>query len=179
VVFKRINKAYKQQKELTPVLDKYRLELERIRDLYELVKNEKALEGANVSEPLTRLKQLEDKLCHWIAKVDPGDKNSLRRFADQLVSGQNDRKKLDGIMRDLDRVKDDLNLVIDVHQARMSYNISQAVVTNSNGTIKVSQKPKKSRNTAGGANITVPTQVRTNGKDIDRLRISCTTDLAK
>lgn len=166
MVFNRVNKAYKRQKELTAVLDKYRLELERIRGLAESVRNEKALEEANVSGSLTRLKELEDKLCSWLAKVDPGDKNSLRRFADQLVRGQSDRKKLDDIMRDLDRVKCDLNLVIDMHQVRMSYNISQTVVTNSNGTVSVHQK---GRSTAGRANVTVPTQARTNGKDIDRI----------
>jgi hypothetical protein len=169
VIFKRVSKAYKQQKGLTVLLDKHRLELERIRDLSESVRNEKALKGAKVSEPLTRLKQHEIELCGWLAKVDPGDKKSLRRFADQLVHGEGDRKKLDSIMKDLDRVKDDLTLVMNMHSVRMSYNIRQVVAINGNKTVRVNQKLEKNRSTAGGANVIASTQARTNSKDINRI----------
>jgi hypothetical protein len=169
VIFKRVSKAYKQQKELTVFLDKHRLELERIRNLSESVRNEKALKGAKVSEPLTRLKQLEVELCGWLTKVDPRDRKSLRRFADQLLHGEGDRKKLDGIMKDLDRVKNDLTLVMNMHSARMSYNIRQAVVIKSNETVRVNQKSEKNGSTAGGANVTAPTQARTKSKDINRI----------
>lgn len=168
VVFKRVSAAYKHQKELTAVLDKYGHVLETIKVLAGSVRNEKALETANVSEPLTRLRELEGKLCSWLAKVEPGDKTALRLFAGQLVHGQADRKKLDDIMRDLYRVKHDLSLVISMHQVRVSHDISQAVSTKSSGAAR-SQKPKKSRRTDGEANATVPTGARTKGKDSDRI----------
>lgn len=130
-IFIRIKKAYKRHKELASILEKYTHELKRIRDLAESVRTEKALEGAKVTDPLARLKELEQKLCKWLTKVDPGDKTSLRRFADQLVRGQDDRKKLDDIMHDLDRVKSDLNLVIEMHHARGLYKIRRAVSSKS------------------------------------------------
>jgi hypothetical protein len=146
-------------------LDKYRLELEEIRDLAESVRNVKSLEGADVSGPLTKLNELEGKLCGWLAKVDPGDKNSLRRFADQLVHGQADRKKLDDIMRDLYRVKHNLSHVTGIHHIKMSHKV---VVTKNNGATR-SQKPKKSSSIAGESNVTVPTQMGTNSKGSDRI----------
>jgi len=94
--------------------------------------------------------------------VDPSNKSSLRQFADQLVRGKEDRKKLDNIMANLDRVKKDLSLVIDMHQVKISYNISQAVGKKGKGTIRVDQKPKSSRSTASRVNVTAPTQKWTN-----------------
>jgi hypothetical protein len=146
-------------------LDKYRLELEEIRDLAESVRNVKSLEGADVSGPLTRLNELEGKLCGWLAKVDPGDKNSLRRFADQLVHGQADRKKVDDIMRDLYRVKHNLSHVIGIHHIKMSHKVA---VTKTNRVVR-SQKPEKNPSIAGESNVTVPTQAGTNSTGSDRI----------
>jgi hypothetical protein len=167
-VLKRVIKAYKQHKGLADVLTKYRRELERVRDLSESVRNEKALKKAKVSEPLTRLKELEGKLCDWLANVDPGDKKSLRRFADQLSRGQDDRKKLDDIMKELDRIKSDLQLAINMHHTTMSHDIRKAVVPKSKNATRASRKPEKNHSNAGESNLAVRTKVQTNSKDIDR-----------
>jgi hypothetical protein len=170
VILKSISRAYKQQKGLTDFLDKFRLELEGIRDLIESVKNEKALKAAKVSEPLTNLKKLEGKLCNWLAEVEPGNKKSLRQFADQLIRGQDDRKKLDHIMKDLDRAKNNLLLAISMHQTTVTQNIRDAVNTKSNKTIRVSQKAKKTRGVSVRPNIMVLRRAKTNSKYINRVR---------
>ncbi len=170
MILKSIRKAYKQHKGLTGFLFEYRLELERIQDLIESVKNEKALKGAKVSEPLTSLKHLEGKLCDWLAKVDPGDKKSLRQFADQLLRGQDDRKKLDHIMKDLDRAKNNLLLALSMHHSTVVHSIGQVVDTKSSKTIRLSQKVKTNRSTIGRANIIVPIVASTSSKDTNRIR---------
>lgn len=167
MILKSIRKAYKQHKGLTDFLVEYRRELEGIQDLIESVKNEKALKGAKVSEPLTSLKHLEGKLCDWLAKVDPGDKKSLRQFADQLLRGQDDRKKLDHIMKDLDRAKNNLLLALSMHHSTVVHSIGQAVDTKSNKTIRLSQNAKTNRSTTGRANIIVPTVASTDTQSSD------------
>ena len=163
-ILKRASKAYKQQKGLTVFLDEYRRELERIRDLSRSVKNEKAFKGAKVSEPLTRLEKLEEKLCKWLAKVDPGDKKALSQFADQLTRGKEDRKRLDEIMKDLDRVKRDLQLAINMHHTSLSHGIKKAIDTNSKNTIHVGPKPDKHRTIVGKSDKTVRPGSRDKGK---------------
>ncbi|KAF2847362.1 hypothetical protein T440DRAFT_471075 [Plenodomus tracheiphilus IPT5] len=161
-IFKHIKTSYKRSKELTSILDKHGLELERIRDLSDSVRNEKALEGAKFSEPLARIKELEHKICKWLAKVDPGDKTSLRKFADQLVRGQDDRKKLDNIMQDLDRAKSDLSMIMAMHQAKVSYKISEAVIPRNNHAFALNQKSVKHRSAVRGTKTIVPSPARSN-----------------
>ena len=164
MVLKSISRAYKQQKGLTDFLDKYRLELEGIRDLIESLKNEKALKAAKLSEPLTKLKKLEVKLCDWLAKVDPGNKKALRQFADQLLRGQDDRKNLDHIMMDLDRAKNNLLLAISMHQTTMTQNIRDAVKTNSNKTTRAGQNAKTIPCVGVKPSMSIPRRAKTNSK---------------
>jgi hypothetical protein len=150
-------------------LDKYRLELEDIRDLIESIKNLKALKAAIVSEPLTNLKKLEGKLCDWLAKVEPGNKKSLRQFSDQLIHGQDDRKKLDHIMKDLDRAKNNLLIALSMHQTTATLNIRDVVNTENTKPIRVSQKAKKHRNVITRQKIMASRRAKTNSKDINHV----------
>ena len=143
-------------------MDKYRLELEGIRDLIESLKNDKALKAARVSEPLTNLKRLEVKLCDWLAEVEPGNKKSLRKFADQLIRGQDDRKNLDHIMTDLDRAKNNLHLAISMHQTTM---IRDAVKTKRTKITRASQKAKENPSIGVKPCIMISRPAKTNSKD--------------
>jgi len=149
-IFRHIRKAYKEHKGLADDLKKYSLELESIRDLSQSVRNERVLQGPEVSKTLSKLELLEVKLCKWLDRVDPGDKKSLRRFADQLVRGEGDRKKLDRIMKELDGVKRDLNLVMNMHSIKVSEIIRKAIIAN--GDNKTGRA--KNRSLVGGANLT-------------------------
>ena len=171
VILKRASEALKHKKGLIAFLDKHRRELESIRDLSESVRNEKAFKGAKVSELLTRLKTLEDELCAWLAKVDPRDKRSLRQFADQLICGPEDRKKLDDIMNDLDRVKRDLIIALNMHHTSLSHGIRKAMDTKSKNTIHIGPKPEKSRTIGGKSNFVVRTKPPDKSK-IHRIRWS-------
>ncbi len=172
MILKSISRAYKQQKGHADFLEKYRHELEGIRDLIESIKNEKALKAAKVSEPLINLKKLEGKLCDWLAKVDPGNKKALRQFADQLIRGQDDRKKLDQIMKDLDRAKTNLLVAISMHQTTMTHNIRDVINTKSNKTVRVSQKAMKNPRVGVKPKIVVSRRATTSSKDPNRGRKS-------
>jgi len=159
-LFKSVNEAYKRHKELTTVLSKYRLELERIRDLYESVKNEKGLKGPKVSDLLSRLKGLEVELCYWLAEVDPVDKKQVAAFAEQLIHGKESAKKLDHIMQELSKVKEDLLIAIGLHQTRMSYDIRRnvkAALKKRMKSIRVGPQLEEDLST-DGSNDTRPTQ---------------------
>lgn len=149
IIFKRINKAYKRQKELSTTVDGYRQVLESIRLLVEEVKNEKDLEGANVACALERLENLKVALSALVDKVDPRDKPSIHRFADQLVNGTKDRKELDKVMKGLEGVKVDLNSVIQLHQTRMLGQISRTMSAKA-------LKPKKGRSGTGAMEAVLP-----------------------
>lgn len=157
IIFKRINKAYKRQKELSTTVDGYRQVLESINLQVEEVKNEKDLEGANVSPTLERLEKLKMALSALVDKVDPRDKPSIYRFGEQLVNGTKDRKELDKIMKGLEEVKVDLSSVIQIHQTRMLAQISRTMSAKA-------PKPKKGRNGTGAAKVVLPAPGQPTGR---------------
>lgn len=157
IIFKRINKAYKRQKELSTTVDGYRQVLESIRLLVEEVKNEKDLEGANVAGALEKLETLKIALSALVDKVDPGDRPSFYRFADQLVNGTKDRKELDKVMKGLEGVKLDLSSVIQLHQIRMLGQISRTVSAQA-------PKPKKGRSGTGAVKAVLSVSGQPTGK---------------
>jgi len=168
-IFKSVHHAYKRHKELATLLDKYRLELERIRDLSNSVKDERAFEGARIFEPISRLEKLELKLCSWLVEVDPGNKKSIQRFGEQLLHGKSHRKKLDDIMNELDEVKTDLLLAINLYNTTMSYDMRKAVIAKTKKAMQVGAKPEKDRSSVGGLDLPGTSQVRTYGKDMNHL----------
>jgi len=167
-IFKSVNHAYKRHKELATLLDKYRLELERIRDLSESVKDQKAFKGAKISDPIARLENLELKLCSWLAEVDPGNKKSIQRFREQLLHGKDHRKKLDDIMNALDEVKTDLLLAINLHNTTMSYDM-KAVMAKTKKAIQIGAKLEKECSSARGSNLHGTTRVRTYSKEFNHI----------
>jgi len=162
VVFKHINRAYRRKKGIANLLEKYRKVLIKTRELAATVEEEKLLQGPKVSEILAELRELDNQLCKWLDNVDPHDRNSLRQVVDQLVRGSKDLKDLDIIMKDLDRVKVNFSLIVDMHLVKVTHTIKEAVVTDRSECVTVSQKPKKNCNTTTRVKASMPTQHRVN-----------------
>ena len=126
-IFKHINKAYKQSKKLEDLLHQYEIELKEIRDLAVRVSTEESLKEANVSKQLTKLKARADLLYDFLPKLDAKNQSALRKFVQQLLRGQKDRKTLDEIMKKLDHAKDDLDRSIALHHLSITRKIHTAV----------------------------------------------------
>lgn len=112
------------------------------------------MKEADVSKQLTKLREHADRLCNFLPKLDPRDKSPLRKFGEQLVRGQSDKKRLDEIMKNLDQAKDNLGLAMSLHQLKMTYKIQSVMEA----------KPIKRRTTTGGASIVLPTRANTMSK---------------
>ncbi|KAF1813836.1 hypothetical protein P152DRAFT_472644 [Eremomyces bilateralis CBS 781.70] len=113
-VFKSFKQAYDRQQDQAEFLQRNQLELLAIKERIEDVQKVEALQTASVTATLLRLKGPEERLVKWLQKVDRGDKKAIRRFVDQLIHGTKDRKKLEEIMSELDRMKIDLIAAISV-----------------------------------------------------------------
>lgn len=68
-------------------------------------------------------------------------------------------------MQDLDRAKSDLNFVMAMHQAEVSYKIRKAVIPRNNRAATLSRKSVKHQSVTRGTNTIVSIQARSNSKN--------------
>ncbi|KAF1962185.1 hypothetical protein CC80DRAFT_487707 [Byssothecium circinans] len=162
-VFKHINKAYKQGKNLANLLRQYEIELKEIRDLAVRVSTEESLKETDVSKQLTKLKACADRLCKFLPKLDAKDQSALRTFVQQLLRGQKDMKTLDDIMKQLDHAKDDLDRSISLHHLSITRKIHTAV----------EGMPKQKRRPTG---FSLPARAKTTTMSSDSSSSSTETD---
>ncbi|KAI9657107.1 MAG: hypothetical protein M1821_003273 [Bathelium mastoideum] len=136
----RLRKAYERQKDLAGVLDSHLQELSSIRTITKIIEDETALQTANVSATLERLKSTENTMIAWLRSVDPGKKGSIQQFSHQLVHGSKDLRNLADIMNDLLRVKADLCMNIHVAHVGVTRTVGNIVVANSEVIHRIDQR---------------------------------------
>jgi hypothetical protein len=126
---RHIIETYERQKEQSDFLNRYRVELLSVKEQIERIKNEKSLATSPVIAALLRLEGPEERLFKWLTKVDLSGKKAVRRFVEQLVLGNAQRKRLEEILGELTRVKLDLILAINITNAERVKKIEEAVIS--------------------------------------------------
>jgi hypothetical protein len=129
-LLKRVRKAYERHQHLTEALDKHTLEIENINAIVRTIVDEDALQTAAVSSELTKLHAVGAKLLKCLRELDPGNKGIVRQLAHQLVHGTKEEETLANIMTDLDRVKADLSLRVQLANVGLTRMVHDTVLAN-------------------------------------------------
>ena len=152
----KLKDAYKKYHKCSTLFDRCQDELQSIKSLVELVKKESALHISAVATSLDKLKGPEERLQKWLAKVDTENKSAFQSFLRELTRGSDDRKKLETIMKDLDRAYHHLDSVIQIYHVGMSRKSDEQLVENSEGKRKAGQKHREGHGKAEAANKATP-----------------------
>lgn len=126
----RLRKAYERHHSLVAVLDKHALEIESVSALVCTINDEDALQTAVVISELTRVHAIGTRLAECLGELDPGNKGKVRQLAHQLVHGTRDEETLADIMKDLDRAKANLGLLVQLANVGISRVIHDTMLAN-------------------------------------------------
>jgi hypothetical protein len=161
---RNLKDAYNHYHQCSTLFDRCQIELQIIKSLVKLVKNEPALHTQAIVKALNGLKGPEERLGKWLSRISTGNKSAVHSFLRELTRGSDNRKKLESIMMELDRAKGHLDSVIQIRHVGMSRKRDERDVANSKSKLQDSQKPKESRGKAEVANKAVPRRARTRAR---------------
>ena len=130
-------------KELTELFEKLEQHVSSIRKIIEMVKEQTALQTDNVDETLVRLKATESNLVKWLKKVDSGKKGSIHQFAHQLIHGSKEREALAEIMNELNRVKADLCVSIQIVLVGITRTVGNKVDTSNEVVNQINRRLRR------------------------------------
>jgi hypothetical protein len=162
----KLKDAYNHYHKRSTLFDRCQDELRRIKGLVKLVKKESALHIPAVTIALNSLKVPEERLERWLPKLDTENKGAVHSFLRELKHGSDNRKKLEAIMKELDRAKRHLDSVIQIRHVEMSRKRDEKVVANSSAKAKAGQKHKKSPSEIEGTNKVASRRSRRAGESI-------------
>ncbi|KAI9690728.1 MAG: hypothetical protein M1820_009859 [Bogoriella megaspora] len=152
-IIKRLRQAYERQKESAALLDSLSEEILSIGKIVSIVEDEDALQTANVSAVLIKLRMTEDNLVNWLKKADPGKKGLMRQSLYQLVHGSKEYKILGEIKDELTRVKSDLSITIQVAHVGVTWTAKLEIVANNKIIRRVNKRLVKLFGKDGGLKI--------------------------
>lgn len=129
-IIERFRKAYERHKHLKKVLNSVRDELMNIKNIIQIVKDEKALRTADIASQLARIKALTGRLIDYLKAIDPNTKSSMRQLTHQLVRGSKNEKTLANIMDELGHEKSSLSLYIQVANVGLTRTVEDTTTAN-------------------------------------------------
>lgn len=130
-IVSRLQRAYKQAKELKEVLQGCNYELCDTKSIVQAVRDEEALKSTGVAHQLDRIEAVVKKLLRLLGALDPGCKGPLRQLAHQLVQGSKEQKTLTELMAELTRAKTNLGLRMQVANIGLTRSVEGSSIENS------------------------------------------------
>ncbi|KAM3548798.1 hypothetical protein MY1884_009022, partial [Beauveria asiatica] len=125
----RIREAVERHKELPALIEKYSVEVSRIKAIVELVRDEEALKTPNVGDAIIRIRAVSEVLSCHLGKTAT-TKGPVHGFFKQLVSGQQLQERLERIMSDLGDSKQDLCLSLQLVSVGLTRGLGDAIQVN-------------------------------------------------
>ncbi|KAF5230788.1 hypothetical protein FAUST_9608 [Fusarium austroamericanum] len=111
---KKIDKSYKQQKNLPEVCDWLRRRLATIKTIVTLIQEELELQTPSVVKQLVKFERASVRIKKTLESINPLNNSPVRVFLHQVISGSEDEKRITEIIDDLEGEKSSLILVIQV-----------------------------------------------------------------
>lgn len=125
----QIRQAHERQKELSAVLTKHALELTKIKNTIQIVRDEKVLQTAAIVGELVEMDKIANRLVMALRAIGNAKGRALQ-FIHQLVHGSDDESTLVKIMDEINRSQSNLGLHISVAHVGLTRTLQNAMLVN-------------------------------------------------